>query len=37
MPEWREKRLPVEGNAGAALARIAATTKTGPSRAVANR
>ena len=37
MPEWREKRLPVEGNAGAALARIAATTKAGPSRAVANR
>jgi rhodanese-related sulfurtransferase len=27
MPEWREKRLPVEGSAGAALARIPAPVK----------
>jgi len=24
MPEWREKRLPVEGSAGAALAKLPA-------------
>jgi hypothetical protein len=24
MPEWREKRLPTEGNAGAALAKLPA-------------
>jgi rhodanese-related sulfurtransferase len=29
MPEWREKRLPLEGSAGAALARIPAAGKPG--------
>ena len=29
MPEWREKHLPVEGSAGAAMAKIPAPQKTG--------
>jgi rhodanese-related sulfurtransferase len=35
MPEWREKRMPVEGSAGAALASIAPTPKAAPARTVA--
>ncbi len=35
MPEWREKRMPLEGSAGAALARITAPGKTGATKTVA--
>ncbi len=37
MPEWREKRLPVEGSSGAASAKLAATAKPGTSRTIAAR
>ncbi|MEO7057905.1 MAG: rhodanese-like domain-containing protein [Caldimonas sp.] len=37
MPEWREKRLPVEGSNGAAVAKATAPAKPGPSRTVAER
>ena len=30
MPEWREKRLPVEGTAGAALAKLPAPAHPQP-------
>ena len=32
MPEWREKHMPVEGNAGAAMAKIAGAAKDGRAR-----
>jgi rhodanese-related sulfurtransferase len=35
MPEWREKRLPVEGSAGAALARIPSPSRSGAAKTVA--
>ncbi len=35
MPEWREKRMPLEGSAGAALARLPAATQAGRVKTVA--
>jgi rhodanese-related sulfurtransferase len=35
MPEWRDKRMPVEGGAGAALARIPTTAKPAAGKTVA--
>jgi rhodanese-related sulfurtransferase len=37
MPEWREKHLPVDGTAGAALAKIPGPTKTAAAKSVAAR
>jgi len=37
MPEWREKRMPVDGNNGAAVAKLVASAKSTSPRAVATR
>ncbi len=37
MPEWREKRMPVEGNGGAALAKVASPANAGAAKTVAAR
>jgi rhodanese-related sulfurtransferase len=37
MPEWREKRLPVEGSNGAAIAKLVVPAKPGTSKTIAAR
>lgn len=37
MPEWREKRLPVEGSNGAAISKLVVPARPGPSRTIAAR